>query len=99
MNHAENMKILIVNPNFRGHDIIGYRPRQPLSLAYIYSVLKAEFGCDTDLFDLNIDDESGVPAGGVSRCMLRCRLGPADTTTAGKPRAVPASGASPSPPT
>jgi len=47
-------KVLIINPDYRNAgDKIKYRPRQPLSLLYIVSILEQEAGCRVSFYDLN----------------------------------------------
>ena len=47
-------KVLVVNPDYRNvKDRVNYRPRQPLSLLYIVSILEKEFGCKVSFYDLN----------------------------------------------
>jgi len=57
----EKKEILIINPDFKNRDIVGYRPRQPLSLAYVYSILKKDFKFHVDLLDFNIDTIKNIP--------------------------------------
>jgi anaerobic magnesium-protoporphyrin IX monomethyl ester cyclase len=47
-------KVLVINPNYRNvKDKVKYRPRQPLSLLYIVSILEQEAGCRVSFYDLN----------------------------------------------